>query len=742
MCGGANGVFSIQPVVALDYGLHVSCRLFRGNRPMYENSVSRHRRSWSFAVACLAVLISMSVRADQGDPYLWLEEVLGEQALDWVESQNQVSSARLEGDERFAEIKDAALEVYAATDRIAYASQTGDRVRNFWQDQTHVRGILRSASLESYLSGEPEWETLLDIDALSEQEGENWVYKGSGCLAPEYRHCMIMLSRGGADAVVLREFDAISKTFVDDGFVSSEAKQSIDWVDQDHLLIAKAGDGFRTTESGYAAELRLWKRGKPLDESRVVFEVPEDYAFVQPAVVRSPSGVHVFAAGSPLFFREEVIYLGDLVAAEESSAQVLPLPADIDWRGMFEDQLIALTRSPWEVAGEVHPAGALIAVPLLALLDGDVSGARTLVAPTSTRAIRGVSVSQSGLYVSLTDNVRMQLLKVTSEADNWQSTEVPLSATGSLSLVSANAYSDLIMVNFEEFLVPDTLYAIDGAGDPKVIAQLPTRFDASALVASQGFATSADGTKIPYFLIRREDAQGTVPTLLYGYGGFEIALTPSYLGPLSMAWLNAGGAYVIANIRGGGEFGPAWHQAALKENRQRAYDDFASVAEHLIATEVTESSKLGIYGGSNGGLLVGVAFTQRPELYKAVVCAVPLLDMMRYHTLLAGASWIGEYGDPDVPEERAWLAAYSPYQNVRGDADYPAIFFTTSTRDDRVHPGHARKMAAKMIKAGHDIVYYENTEGGHSAAANLEQVARRDALVATFLMQELIDGED
>ena len=710
---------------------------------MHNCRLISHRRRWVFACAIFAVLTGVNAQAtSEGDPYLWLEEVLGKQALAWVESQNQVAGARLEGDERFAQIKDAAFEVYAATDRIAYAGQTGDRVRNFWQDQEHVRGILRTASLESYLSGEPEWETLLDIDALSEQEGENWVYKGSACLAPEHRHCIVMLSRGGADAVVLREFDALTKEFVDDGFVSSEAKQSIDWIDENHLLIGKAAEGFRTTDSGYAAELRLWKRGEPLAESRVVLEVPESYAFIQPAVIRSPSGTHVFAVASPAFFREEVTFLGELVAAEEASAQVLRLPADIDWRGMFEDQMIALTRSPWDIGDTTHPAGALIAIPFLELLEGDLSGAQTLVSPTATRAIRGVSVSKSGLYVSLTDNVRMQLLRVRRDEANWSSEPVPLSMTGSLSLVSANAYSDLIMVNFEEFLVPDTLYAIDGAGDPNVVAQLPMRFDASALVARQGFATSADGTKIPYFLIMRADSEGPVPTLLYGYGGFEIALTPSYLSPLPVAWLQAGGAYVIANIRGGGEFGPVWHQAALKENRQRAYDDFAAVAEDLIATGVTESSKLGIYGGSNGGLLVGVAFTQRPELYGAVVCAVPLLDMLRYHKLLAGASWMGEYGNPDLPEERAWLAAYSPYQNVKDEVEYPAIFLTTSTRDDRVHPGHARKMAAKMIEAGHEIVYYENTEGGHSAAANLEQFARRDALVATFLMQELIDEQD
>lgn len=706
--------------------------------------VHRYFSVWFvFAIFLFGLIPTVnSIAEDNDDPYLWLEEVLGEAALAWVGSKNQASSARLVGDDRFASIQAAALEVYTATDRIPYAVQTGETVRNFWQDAEHVRGILRSASLESYLAGEPEWETLLDVDALAEQEGENWVYKGSDCLVPEYRHCILMLSRGGADAVVLREFDAESREFVEGGFFSSEAKQSVEWVDEDHLLIGKAGDGFRVTESGYAAELRLWKRGKPLKESALVFEVPSSHVLIQPAVTHSPQGDFAFAISLPAFFREEVHYLGDLRSVEEIHAQRLALPEDIDWRGMFDDQILALTRSPWTTGGTTHAAGALVAVPFANLLEGDFSGAKTLVEPTPTRAIRGVSVTRTNLYVSVMDNVRMQLVRVSRDGNAWPLFEVPFPSTGSLNVVSANRHSDLVFVNFEEFLVPDSLYALQGDAEPQVVAQLPSRFDVGDLSARQAFATSADGTSVPYFLIAGKDTDGPLPTLLYGYGGFEISLTPSYLGPLAVEWLRAGGAYAIANIRGGGEFGPAWHQAALKENRQRAYDDFAAVAEHLVDSGVTTTSQLGIYGGSNGGLLVGVAMTQRPELYGAVVCAVPLLDMLRYHKLLAGASWTGEYGDPELPEERAWLSAYSPYQNLAEDDEYPAIFLTTSTRDDRVHPGHARKMAAKMIDAGHEVVYYENTEGGHSAAANLKQFAKRDALVAAFLMQELMDEED
>ena len=670
------------------------------------------RQSWILTLLLFIIPLTMNLQASgEEDPYLWLEEVLGGDALDWVEMQNDASRARLESDERFAAIRDAALAVYSATDRIAYARQAGERVFNFWQDERHVRGILRAASIESYLAGAPDWETLLDVDALAEAESENWVYKGRTCLRPGFERCMISLSRGGADAVVLREFDVRRQAFIEDGFISDEAKQDVAWLDQDHLLIGKAGSGFRATDSGYAAEVRLWKRGQSLQDSRRLFEVPSDYVSASPVVVRSSAGTYVFAVGSPAFFREQVSYLVDPLA-EEASPKRLSLPEDIDWRGMFGKYIIALTRSAWDVDGEVHPAGALVAVPFDALLQGDLSGVMTVLAPPDTGAIQSVQVARSGLYVSVMDNVYTRLVYLSRDESGWAETQVDLPSTGTLSIVSATSESDLVFVNGEEFLVPDSLYAIDGEAKPRVIAQLPTRFDASAYVASQAFAKSVDGTRVPYFLIKPRDVEGPLPTLLYGYGGFEISLTPAYLSPLAAAWLEAGGAYVIANIRGGGEFGPGWHQAALKGNRQRAYDDFAAVAENLINTDITEPSQLGIYGGSNGGLLVGALLTQRPELLGAVVCAVPLLDMLRYHKLLAGASWMGEYGDPDVPEERAWLAACSPYQNVRDDVGYPPVFLTTSTRDDRVHPGHARKMAAKMMASGHEVVYYENTEGG------------------------------
>ena len=699
--------------------------------------------------------------AEPADPFLWLEDVEGERALAWVEAQNRESEARLTADPRFAAVEEAAYAVYAATDRIPYARQAGQRMLNFWQDQAHVRGLLRSADMRSYLAGDPHWETLLDIDQLAKAEGENWVYKVAECLAPDASRCLLMLSRGGADAVTVREFDLDAKRFVKDGFVSSQAKQSVAWLDADRLLIAKAGDGFRATDSGYGAELRLWQRGQPLRASQLLLEVPSDHVAVSGAVVTNALGSFPFAVDAPSFFEEDVYYLGNALN-DDAGAQKLPLPPDVDWRGLFGDRLIGLTRSEWHPATEAAgkpanalagepvsgpadwpvgvpiPAGALFSVPLEDLLTGQLARVEALVRPSARLSIADVQVGGSSLYVSVTEDVVMRLLELRPQPAGWGRQTVPLPNNGTLGIVSASPFSNLALVNFEDFLKPDTLYAIRPSKAPNPVAQLPARFDAAKFSARQSFATSRDGTQVPCFVIEPKARRGPLPTLLYGYGGFEIALTPSYLSPLATAWLKAGGVFAIANIRGGGEYGPEWHQAALGPNRQRAYDDFAAVAEHLVSTGVTRKQQLGIYGGSNGGLLVGVAFTQRPDLYGAAVSAVPLLDMLRYDQLLAGASWTGEYGDPDDPEARQWLAAYSPYQNARADAKYPPVFLTTSTKDDRVHPGHARKMAARLKAQGHEALYYENTEGGHSAAANLAQLARRDALVATFLMQELM----
>jgi len=672
------------------------------------------------------------------DPYLWLEEVEGERALDWAKARNEVALARLSEDPRFEDIRAFAEDVYTAEDRIPYGQIRGDHVYNFWQDDTHVRGIWRRTTLDSYATDAPEWDVLLDLDDLAEAEGENWVWKGAGCLPPENDRCLLRLSRGGADAVVLREFDLSDKQFVENGFRLEEEKQNADWVDIDTLMVASPLEGGAKNTSGYARTVRIWQRGTPLSQARTIFEGAETDAFAFPMSVIRPEGRELFVVRAPDFFTETVFHLG-----EDDSLHELPLPKDVDVQGLIDGQVIARLRSDWRLEGRSLPAGAVVSAPLGELAAGETSGAQVMLAPDEKTAVEQVSLARGAVYVSVLETVKGRLKRFTLGADGWRMADVAVPRTGTASIVSTDAFGDAALVNFERYLEPDTLYLVRGAEEVEAIKRNPPRFDAAPYKVEQHFADSEDGTRIPYFLIRRTDMafDGATPTILYGYGGFEIALSPSYLSPLAISWLERGGAYVVANIRGGGEFGPAWHEAALKENRGRAFADFAAVAGDLVERRVTSPERLGIYGGSNGGLLVTATMVRYPERLGAVVAAVPLVDMLRYHTLLAGASWIAEYGNPDIPEERAFIETYSPYQNVKPEVDYPPIFLTTSTRDDRVHPGHARKMAAKMAAQGHKVVYYENIEGGHAAAANLKQRARRDALVAAFFLQELKDDE-
>ena len=687
----------------------------------------------------------------KNDPYLWLEEVEGEAPLDWVRARNAESLARLEEDPRFEAILKDATALYTATDRIPYGVFAGGSIYNFWQDETHVRGLIRRTSPESYRQSEPDWETVLDIDALSELEGESWVYSGRSNLPPDYKHSMIRLSRGGGDAVLLREFDLQEKRFVEDGFTLPEGKQTAAWLDADTLIVTTAHGGGTTNDSGYARQVRAWNRGTPIDAAPLIFEGRQDDAFTNGYVAHRPEGAQVFVLTAPDFFHQEVHHV-----SPDLGTTRLPLPDDVDFCGMFQGHVLVTLRSEWRADADTFPAGAVVSIPLGELIEqGSTHSARTVFAPDERSAVLGIGTTRSAVYVNVIDNVTGRLIAARPDGDapvdrSWACEDVPLPSNGTLIVTSADSFSDALMVNFESFLAPSTLYQMDG--DPSdggarddvtldAIKSLPQRIDPAPYETGQHFATSADGTRVPYFLVRPKSAAGAGPrpTLLNGYGGFEVSLTPSYVRAISKTWLEHGGAVAVANIRGGGEFGPAWHQAALKANRQRAYDDFTAVAEHLIETGVTEPAQLGIHGGSNGGLLVGVAFTQRPDLYGAVACSVPLLDMLRYHKLPAGASWIGEYGDPEIPEERATIAAYSPYQALDPAATYPEVFITTSTKDDRVHPGHARKMVARMQEQGHPVLYFENVEGGHAAAADLVQMARRDALSVIYFLQQLVD---
>jgi len=670
------------------------------------------------------------------DPYRWLETVEGERALDWARARNAEAMDRLAGDPRFAEIRAFAEEVYTAEDRIPYGTIRGEHVYNFWQDDTHVRGLWRRTTLESYAADSPDWETLLDLDALAEEEDENWVWKGASCLPPAHERCLLRLSRGGADAVVVREFDVAAKAFLEDGFRLAEAKQWTTWADEATLMVATPHAGGLKNSSGYPRTIRLWRRGTELTAAETVFTGEETDAFAFPLSITRPEGRELFVVRAPDFFTETIFRLG-----EDGALAELPLPPDVDMQGMIDGHVIARLRSAWTVGERTLPAGAVVSAPLAELAAGDPAGAEILVAPDERTAVQQLAVARDAVYVAVLENVKGRLKRATRTGGGWQVADVAVPRTGTVSITSADAYNTAVLVNFEQFLVPDSLYLVEDAERVRVTKRNPPRFDAAPYSVQQHFAESEDGTRVPYFLIRRADMafDGTAPTILYGYGGFEIALTPGYLSSLAISWLERGGAYAVANIRGGGEFGPAWHEAALKENRPRAFADFAAVASDLVKRKVTSPDRLGVYGGSNGGLLVTATMVRYPERLGAVVAAVPLIDMLRYHKLLAGASWMAEFGDPDTPDQRAYIAAYSPYQNVRPDVAYPPIFLTTSTRDDRVHPGHARKMAAKMAAQDHEVVYYENIEGGHAAAANLEQRARRDALVAAFFLQELAD---
>ena len=689
----------------------------------------------NFPFAALALLLASSAFAAEvpsADPRAWLEEIESPRALDWVKVRDEKTLAVLKSDPRFKQVEADARAVVLATDRIPAPELRGRWVYNFWQDPKSVRGVWRRASPEEYRKPSPRWETVLDLDELSKTEKENWVWKGADCLQPEQSRCLLTLSRGGKDASVVREFDASSKQFVSGGFVLAEAKSDVAWYDAETVLVGTDFGPGSLTKAGYPRILKLWKRGTPLSSARTLYEGKAEDVSVSPWVARRPDGRVALIDEALTFFTGRRFVLG-----ADGSTEELPLPQSAELRGYFDGRILASLRDPWFVSGATIPAGALIAWPV------GGKDVETVWTPDERQSLQGVSATRSGLYLGTLENVQGVLLRARPEGGAWKTERLPFPAASSLAMVAADDFSDLLLVDEETFLEPSAVAAwTDGAAAgarPEVWLRLPPRFDASGLSSEQRWATSADGTKVPYFLVRRASApfDGTTPTLLYGYGGFEISMDPYYLATVGRVWLSRGGAYALANIRGGGEFGPKWHAAALKENRQRAFDDFEAVAEDLEKTKETSPAKLAIMGGSNGGLLVATVLTQRPELYGAVVCEVPITDMMRYDKLLAGNSWVGEYGSSDDPAMAPVLRKYSPYQNVRAGVVYPKTLIYTSTKDDRVHPGHARKFASALEDAGAPVTYYENVEGGHSAAANLEQRVKRYAIEYTFLLRSL-----
>ncbi len=683
-----------------------------------------------FACLLLSLVLAGPVFADQ-DPYLWLEEVEGEDALAWVTERSGQDTAELEAVPEFAPIHARLEEIFNSRERIPYASFKGDWLYNFWQDAEHVRGLWRRTTLDEYVKDEPAWETVLDLDALAASEDENWVWKGASFLQPEARLCLVSLSRGGGDAVVVREFDTVTKAFVDGGFSLPEAKSRVGWKDPDTVWVGTDfGEGTLTT-SGYPRLVKEWRRGTPLADARTVFEGDADDVSVGAYTVVRPEGRYHIVYRTPEFFR------GDYYLQRDGELVKLDIPIDADPQEFFHGQLLISLRSDWTVGGRTYPQDALLAVDLEAFLGGD-RGFEVLFTPGERVSLGGVGATRDLLLLATLDNVRGRVQALTLKDGAWSRQDVPLPGLGTVGVAATSDDDDTWFFTYTDFLTPSSLYLVRPGAAPEQVKTTPAYFDATGMKVEQHEAVSADGARVPYFAVYPKGyaANGANPTMLYGYGGFEVSQLPRYSAATGAGWVEGGGVYVLANIRGGGEFGPRWHQAALRENRQKSFDDFIAVAEDLIARKVTSPRHLGIVGGSNGGLLVGACFTQRPELFNAVVCQVPLLDMKRYNKLLAGASWMGEYGDPDT-DDWEFMKAWSPYQNLDPAKDYPKVFFYTSTRDDRVHPGHARKMVRRMSDMGKPVYYYENTEGGHGVAANLKQRAYMWGLTYAYLWHML-----
>ena len=673
------------------------------------------------------------------DPYQWLEEFRSPRALAQVEQWNARTVAELEADPRFETYRAQTLAILEAPDRIPAPTFRGQHVDNFWRDERNTHGLWRRTTLDSYRTASPRWETVLDLDALSRTEGKNWVWGGADCLQPAYDRCLVSISDGGSDADVMREFDPTARQFVANGFSLPEGKQNATWIDRDNLLVAREWGPGTMTASGYPFVLRRVARGQPLAQGRELFRGQASDVAVYPAVLRDPDGRlrALMAVRGVTFFESEHHILRD------GGNVRIPVPAKSSFQQFFDGQMIFSLEEPWTVAGQTFPLGALVSIDLDRFLADPANPRPTLVyAPTARESVQSVASTRNRLLVSMSENVTGAVYSLRRQNGRWSRERLELPRNSTIRLMAARDEDDALFVNVANFLNPDSLWFGDAAtGRLQSVKTLPARFNAEGLVTEQFEATSRDGTRVPYFVVRRRDVayDGTNPTLIYAYGGFQVSQNPSYSGALGKNWLENGGVYVLANIRGGGEFGPAWHQAGLNVNRQRIYDDFIAVGEDVIRRRISSPRRLGISGGSNGGLLTGVMLTQRPDLWNAAVIRVPLLDMIHFERIGAGASWAGEYGSVTNPEQRAFLAGISPLHNVRADRRYPVPFLMTTTNDDRVSPAHARKMAARMEALGLPFHYYEDTAGGHSSDANLRQVARETAMMYVYLSRRLMD---
>lgn len=681
----------------------------------------------------LLILITSLTFQAQNDPYLWLEEVDSEKALEFVNNQNKETLDKFSNEKEYDNIYKKSLEIYNSKDRIVYPTIYGEFVYNFWKDKDHVRGIWRRSSKVNYESGNPEWETLLDFDEMSKNDSIKWVYKGANGLYPNYDRFMVRLSKGGGDATVKKEFDVNSKKFIENGFYVPESKGGASYIDENTLIVSSDFGDNTMTSSGYPKQVKIWKRGTQLKDAKLIHDGEITDVGSGGYALKDDSANYTIIRRSMTFYTRHyhVWFKNELVK--------LDLPDDISLSGILNNQLILNLKSDWIVNDKTYKQGAIVSLNFTDLLEGKKT-IQLILEPDEFSSVSGLSLTKNKLLLNLLNNVNSELYIYSFNNGKWDNNKVEAPSFGSISVVNTDTFSDQYYFQFANFLTPSTLFIANADnGTFKAVKSLTAYFEGSKYKVQQIKVASTDGTLIPYFVVSAKDIKydGTNPTLLNAYGGFEISRRPFYLGTYGSAWLENGGVFVLANIRGGGEFGPKWHQAGLKEKRQNVYDDFHAVAEDLIAKNITSPKHLGIMGGSNGGLLVGVAFTQKPELYNAVVCQVPLLDMQRYNKLLAGASWMGEFGNPDIPKEWDYIKKYSPYHNLQKNVEYPEVFFYTSTRDDRVHPAHARKMAAKMIDMGYPIYYYENIEGGHGGSSTNEQRAKSNAITFSYLLMKL-----
>jgi len=685
-------------------------------------------------------MAATAVTASETDKYAWLEDVSGDRSMTWVKAENERSAKVLEADPRYAEYLSEATKVAEDPRRLALPDLEGDEVYNFWQDAEHVRGILRKTSVADYQTAAPKWQPVLDYDALAAKDNVKWVREGMECRYPEDMDCMVKLSAGGEDAETDREFDLKTGKFVESGFVLPHSKQDVAWVDKDTLLVGRDWGAGTMTTSGYPFVVKEWKRGTPLESAKEVFRGQASDISAGAYTLHDAQGhsLTVFYRGVTTFESEEFI-------STPGGMKQLGIPKKTESANMLDGRILFTIEEDWTPAGQtkMFKQGSLVEVKLADVLkDPEHLKPSVVFEPTSQEFLEKVATTKTRMLVTTLDHVQGRAYVYTPTKNGWTRKPLPVPENVAVDLVSTNNPDDRFVLSITGFLTPSSLWLGDAANATMTLAKTqPAQFDASQDIVEQLEATSKDGTKVPYFVVHRKDMKydGTNATLLNAYGGFQVSETPVYSGNIGKLWLEHGGVYVLANIRGGGEFGPAWHEAGLKTHRQRIYDDFAAVGEDLIAKKITSPQHLGIMGGSNGGLLMGVEMTQHPELWKAVVIQVPLLDMLGYEHIAAGASWVGEYGSVSVPAERAFLASISPYEQLKPGVKYPEPLIFTTTKDDRVGPQHARKFAAKMEEFGDPFFYDEIIEGGHAAGADLKEKAKTWATTYVYLSRKLMD---